>query len=567
MAGEFQVKGRNGAAPFSLKIHRGDGMALLAKNWRGGQPPRDFVGFAIEYRVPGETRFLAVRNRIAFPDLDGGVNPNKLSSRLSPIQKFRWIHFPFDPEKAGAYTYMVTPVFMDEDRQLSYGESQTADIELRRETYPAALNVAFTRGFVSSQAFVDRYERHGAVDTLLPAKADDGLTFVPTHPNTEDALNWMGFEARDAIYETLDQAIADASARVYVVAYDLSEKGFVERLRQLGPRLKIIIDNEGKHGDPHSGESQSAAILAASAGVGNVKRQQMGKLQHNKMIVVDGTQVKKAIGGSTNFSWRGFYVQSNNAMIFSGVTAVQVFREAFEDFWAEAGFATSRSASWRDLGIAGVDVKATFSPHAPSNAQLGRIADDIGSAKSSLLFSLAFLYQTPGAIRDAVARIRENDARFVYGISDKRTGGLDIQKPDGNPPAVFPAALLKGRTPEPFRAEPTGGAGNRMHHKFVVIDFDKPDARVYLGSYNFSKAADVTNGENLILARDRRIAVSYMVEALRIFDHYHFRIAQNEAKAAGTKLQLKLPPTDGAEPWFQRDYADVRRKKDREMFA
>ena len=60
-----------------------------------------------------------------------------------------------------------------------------------------------------------------------------------------------------------------------------------------------------------------------------------------------------------------------------------------------------------------------------------------------------------------------------------------------------------------------------MHHKFVVIDFDNPTARVYFGSYNFSEAADTSNGENLLLIRDRRIAISYMVEALRIFDHYH----------------------------------------------
>jgi len=42
--------------------------------------------------------------------------------------------------------------------------------------------------------------------------------------------------------------------------------------------------------------------------------------------------------------------------------------------------------------------------------------------------------------------------------------------------------------PEPFKSEPSGG-GTRMHHKFTVIDFDKPTARVYLGSYNFSTPA------------------------------------------------------------------------------
>jgi phosphatidylserine/phosphatidylglycerophosphate/cardiolipin synthase-like enzyme len=107
-----------------------------------------------------------------------------------------------------------------------------------------------------------------------------------------------------------------------------------------------------------------------------------------------------------------------------------------------------------------------------------------------------------------------------------------------------------------------------MHHKFVVIDFDKPTARVYLGSYNFSSPADVKNGENLLLVRDRRIAVSYTVEALRIFDHYHFRVAQQEAKRARRALVLARPPRrPGERPWWDEDYRDARKIMDRNLFA
>jgi hypothetical protein len=48
MAGEFQVSGQNATALFTLKLHRGEGMALLAMNWKKGKPPDNFVGFAIE---------------------------------------------------------------------------------------------------------------------------------------------------------------------------------------------------------------------------------------------------------------------------------------------------------------------------------------------------------------------------------------------------------------------------------------------------------------------------------------------------------------------------------------
>jgi phosphatidylserine/phosphatidylglycerophosphate/cardiolipin synthase-like enzyme len=573
MAGEFQVSGQNAAAQFTLKLHRGDGMTLVAMNWKDGRPPKDFVGFAIEYKEPGSHKFFPLKNRLCFPGLGGDVNPNRLSTRLSPIQKFRWVHFPRNAELPGEFIYRVTPVFMNSVDELSYGESQEAAVELRRETFPGQLNVTFTRGFVSSQAFVDRYESAGPISKLLPKKADDGLSFVATHPKAEEALAWMGFEARHAILEVLDQAIADNNAQVRVVAYDLSEPDVVSRLEKIGTRLKVIIDDSAAHGEPHSAESQAAERLRDSAGPDNVKRHHMRRLQHNKTIVVDGPTVQKVVCGSTNFTWRGFFVQSNNAMILQGESAVKPFLAAFDNYLAHgADFGETASAEWTDLGLAGIKAKVAFSPHAESNALLESIAHDIGEETTSCLFySLAFLFQTPGPIRDAIKKVTRNNELFVYGISDRKVGGgLDVQKPDGNVAPVHPTALAKN-IPEPFKKEPTGlagGVGNRMHHKFVVIDFDKPTARVYLGSYNFSSLADIDNGENLLLIRDRRIATSYVIEALRIFDHYHFRVIQEKTKRAKKKLVLAKPPRSSEEkPWWDEDYTNARKIRDRELFA
>ena len=571
MSEEFQVTGSNASAPFTLKIHRGDGMALIAMNWKKGKPPLDFVGFAIEYKEPGGQKFFPLKNRLSFAFTDGSLNPNKLSTRLSPIQKFRWVHFPRNAELPGDFVYRVTPVFMNEFDELSYGNFQEARLELRRETFPGKLNVTYTRGFVSSQAFVDRFEAFGPISTLLPKTAADGLTFKPTHPKTDEALTWMGFEARSAILEVLDQAIADKKAKVSVVAYDLSERDVVSRLEKLKKRLRIIIDDDGDHLKTGSGENQAADRLKISAGTANVKRQHMGSLQHNKTIVVDGPKVQAVVCGSTNFSWRGFFVQSNNAIVLQGPNAVKTFTAAFNDYFTHddaGGFGSTASAQLVDIGLSGINAKVAFSPHSTTNAQLTTIAEDIAKTKSSLFFSLAFLFQTPGVIFDSIESVINNDKIFVYGISDKPLGGLDLQKPDGgNPAPVSPAALEKD-IPLPFKAEPKGGGGTRMHHKFVVIDFDKPSARVYMGSYNFSIAADTKNGDNLLLIRDRRIAVSYMVEALRIFDHYHFRVAQQEAKLASKRLVLQKPPRKpGEKPWWSKVYTDPRRIRDRKLFS
>ena len=569
----FQVTGHNEKALFTLKIHRGDGMCLLAMNWKKNQPPADFVGFAIEYKEPGGHKFFALKNRLTFAGADP-ADPNRFSSLRSPFQKFRWVHFPRNANMEGDFIYRVTPVFMNQLDELSHGEPEEAAIQLRRDTYPGKVNVAYTRGFVSSQAFVDYYQKNGEdISMLIPPDAKQGLTFTPTHSKKDEAYKWMGFEAREIILDLLDSAIKDKKAKVSVIAYDLNEPEIVSRLEQLGNRLRIIIDDDGSHGEPGSGENQAATRLRKTTGNSNVKRQHMGKLQHNKVIIVDGAKINAVVCGSTNFSWRGVYVQANNAFEIRGSKALKVFSEAFENYWKNKNvvkdFGNTGSATWNDLTIYGIDMKVSFSPHVSSNALLQSIADDLDkNIKSSLFYSLAFLHQTTGVINDAINKATNDPAIFVYGISDKKNGGIVLQKPDGNLAPVSPKELTGKTTPEPFKSEPVGGSGNRMHHKFVVVDFDKPTARVYMGSYNFSKAADTSNGENLLLIKDRRIAVSYMIEALRIFDHYHFRIKQNDAATAVAKLELKKPARQAGETaWWEQYYTDNHRIQDRKLFA
>ena len=89
MAGEIEILGTNAAAPFTLKVHRGDGMALLGMDWRTGQPPTDFVGFSIESRPPGGSTFFPLNNRLGFPTRASNATGNPRSTLFAPLQKFR----------------------------------------------------------------------------------------------------------------------------------------------------------------------------------------------------------------------------------------------------------------------------------------------------------------------------------------------------------------------------------------------------------------------------------------------------------------------------------------------
>lgn len=589
---DYLVRGSNAQAPFSLAVHRGDGMCLLAMDWIGGEPPADFVGFAIEFRPPGQApgheRYYAVNNRLCFEGKErtvaSGEPAAQYPSTEAPFQTFRWVHFPRDADKPALFKYRVTPIFMGENDALSRGEPQEADFPLQRETFSGELDIAFTRGFVSSQAFADKFGGDQALTQLVPDDADAGLDFVSTHPDATRAYEWMGFDARARIVELLQAALADG-AEVRIVAYELNLPEPVALLEQMGPKLKIIIDDSsnlktdkktgkvsGKDKSaPDSAESKAAARLAAAGCA--VKRQHMFGLQHNKSVVVDGLTVKAVVCGSTNFSWRGFYVQANNAVIMRGADLVAMQLQAFEAYWnQEATFRSSPVSLWRALPLPSIDGQIAMSPRSAAHKLLPAIGADIRTAHSSLFYSLAFLNQIGGDVTEAVTAINGGSDVFSFGISDKQTGIL-VNDPGGNFTPVYSKAL-SGKLPPPFRIESAGGSGVKMHHKFVVIDFDKPSARVYTGSFNFSKPADTDNGENLMLFRDKRIAKSYMVEAVRLYDHYRFRVKQAEVQAAHKKdktelkrMALKRPPKVGEEAWFKTFYTDPLKIRDRLLFS
>ena len=62
-----------------------------------------------------------------------------------------------------------------------------------------------------------------------------------------------------------------------------------------------------------------------------------------------------------------------------------------------------------------------------------------------------------------------------------------------------------------------------------------------------------------------------MIEAVRLFDHYHFRLIVQEANKQGKKLseiKLQKPPrAAGTLPWFDEYYTNPQKKRDRMLFA
>ena len=537
------------------------------------QPEADFVGFAIEVQSPGSPNFIPLRNRLNFSyaqPATAAVNGyrNYLSTE-APFQKFRWIHFPYNP-KGGKYTYRVTKKHMPSVNQLKSGVSLVLDIPLDPVAYDDFLDVGFARNFASSQAFADKY---GNNPNVIPAQADDGLKF---HKVAGDVYEWLGFEAYDLIISFLEEVVNDKSIDLDFFAYDLNEPDIVDRLSKVGTRLRAIIDDSGSHKSSASAESQAAQKLKAAKAA--VKRMHFKNLQHNKVLIAkrNGTAFK-VLFGSTNFSFRGIYIQANNVIVCDSQDAAGLFEKAFDlAFQSLDAFRKDPiSTKWHLVQAPGKPpLHFCFSPHTQPDLSLNPLGGAIDQATSSVLFAIAFLNQTKsGATREAIDRLIKKSV-FSYGISDK-AGGLQVKKPDGSIGLVDFEYLAKN-TPEPFKSEWSGGKGIHEHHKFVVTDFSLPTAKVFTGSSNLSPSGEKNNGDNLVMIEDPRIATSYAIEALRVFDHLHFRSRmQQTEKGKGSKskkkdsLTLAEPSAISGKPaWFEEYYeANTQKEKDRQLFS
>ncbi|MFL6541246.1 MAG: phospholipase D-like domain-containing protein [Chthoniobacterales bacterium] len=574
----FEIRKTRGG--FAMKLWRGERMCLLGFDVE--KPEEDFVGFAIECREPGGKEFVPLRNRLAFSyDRAEGeqvTGDRQFSSLAAPFQKFRWVHFP--PEvKSGTYTYRATKMHMPQDNVLKKGTSLTATLSLEPVTYHGFVDVGFTRNFASSQAFREKLGNPKDIDaigkTIIPANADDGLTFKKTRPELYD---WMGFEAYDLIFGLLDEALKDPKMSLDVLAYDFNEPDLLAQLERLGKRLRIVLDDSAGHGDANSPESQAARRLETSAGLTNVRRTHFDNLQHHKVIIARRAgKPCKVLTGSTNFSFRGLYIQANNALLFDDADVAQLYAQMFEAAFTDpTTFDTTELASkWHLIAKPEFPpVRFCFSPHAKADLSLTPIAGAVQQATSSVLYAVAFLYQMgKGLTKDQFDALMKRPV-FSYGISDKG-GQLEVRKPDGSI-GLVDFAYLAAHAPEPFKREWSGGKGINIHHKFVVTDFNLPTAKVFTGSSNLSPSGETANGDHLIMIEDQRIATAFAIEALRIFDHLHFRSAMQDAKTSApastgeNSLKLKKPKAISGEKrnWFETSYfAGSQKMKDRLLFS
>jgi phosphatidylserine/phosphatidylglycerophosphate/cardiolipin synthase-like enzyme len=548
----------NKAGALSVLAYPGDGCVLLAFDLAEDKTA-DFAGFAVSRKSPdGEHEGLD--NRLSFQTaITAETTPAEHKwhpSSTAPFQHFRWVDFPTDP-KPGQYTYTVTAMYFKsvESTELEPGDSTSVDVTFNQQAF-AKFRFGFSRGYISSQAYTDKFDNK-------PIRPAGKKTITYSTKPYAAQYAWLGGSARRLLIDALADC-QSSDVTVDLFAYDLDEPDFIKTMVLMGKRLRAYLDDAPLHTKPGCAELLAHAALVKSAGKANVQTGHFKRFAHNKVLIFKRKGVPyKVLTGSANFSVRGLYVQANNVLLFDNPDVAQLYEEAFEQaFTAPSEFGHSEIAEgWHAVKGDGMpDAAFAFSPHTSAGISLDRVAGTIQQAKSSVLFAIMELGGS-GPVLDDIHQLGQRPEVFRYGITQSKAG-LNVYKPSSPNGVVVPFAFLKDKVPAPFRAEISGGIGQVIHDKFVVVDFNGKNPAVFTGSSNLAAGGETSNGDNLLMITDRRVVTAFAVEAIRLVDHYHFR-ASMQVATDDNPLKLQGSVTKGAwwEPYYDKGNLKCRERE------
>lgn len=212
-------------------------------------------------------------------------------------------------------------------------------------------------------------------------------------------------------------------------------------------------------------------------------------LMHNKFVIVDHRYLWT---GSFNFTDNGQRKNDNNAILLESSQLAAAYEERFEQYFSgKFGKKGKRSSS--QVSFSGpLVLKHGFSP---SDKVTQMLLAELATAQKSVdimafSFTNADLAQKLYSLHRKGVRIR---CLYDYGQAKNKASKDEEMRKKGL--KVYYSPNRRGK----------------MHHKVMIIDRQT----VITGSFNFSKNAERTNDENILILRSRALAEIYLREMAR----------------------------------------------------
>lgn len=302
-----------------------------------------------------------------------------------------------------------------------------------------------------------------------------------------DPANPAASQASGGVDDRLVQAIDAARLSVHVAVFNLTlndvRRALIDAHRR-GVEVLMVTESDNLDGEDFQRLKEAGVPVLGDRREGTM---------HNKFMIIDGTEVWT---GSMNFTVSGAYFDNNVIMRIRSADLAASYEQEFSEmyvddrFGAEAGRATPNAL----VSIDGTSLEVYFSPDDSVEPVIVNLLD---TAKESIDF-LAFSF-TSDPLGDAVRRA-DLAGLAIRGVLDEDQGASNL----GTELIMFETEGLDVRL---------DGNPGQMHEKAFIVDGEV----VVIGSYNFSRNANETNDENVLIIHNRTIAAEFAREFERIY--------------------------------------------------
>ncbi len=284
----------------------------------------------------------------------------------------------------------------------------------------------------------------------------------------EDFFNYsLLFCSRDDCTGRIASELAGAKISVQCAFYRADSTV----LGNIPVAAEIVVDDKAKVGN-YSGIS--------------IKKAESRGIMHSKYCIIDNTKV---ITGSFN-PVAGAAKDYNNLIIINSATLAGFYNENFHSL---SNHNAQQPKKKKAVLLNETLVEVYF---CPDDKCASIVRSKLRQASSSIIFA-AYSFTHPEIANELI--LKSAASVTVAGVMEKSGTGSQYSKY---------SSMSQNRVG--IRLE---SSKRLMHHKFFIID----NETVITGSFNPTKNADERNDENIIIIRNREVALEYYSEFAGIF--------------------------------------------------
>ncbi len=271
--------------------------------------------------------------------------------------------------------------------------------------------------------------------------------------------------------QTIDMAIYGYE---HVPAIEFALSNAMKR----GVKIRLVYDRNLNGGNIYSDTDFIAKFIPNS--VSDVDN----AIMHDKFYIFDS---KRVITGSANLSctdMSGF--NSNSAILIDSPSVARIYKQEFEQMY-NGNFHTAKvGVNKNDIILGNTIISIYFSPK--DDASHKAIIPLINSAKTYIYMPVFLI----------------TDKEITSALISAKKRGVDVK-------VIVDAVNAKGKSSKHQILRNNGilvkteNYAGKLHSKSIIID----DKYVVIGSMNFSYSGNYKNDENLVIIKNREVAVFY----------------------------------------------------------